>query len=60
MGVNVTAANRKQIDQRIQELVGVSSQDCPTVWREVKKRLEENETRFTSDLAKVLSSFRQG
>lgn len=56
IGVDVTPENRKEIDKRIHEMLGVTYKDCPTTWKVIKKRLEENEDGFITDLDHVLGS----
>jgi len=50
-GVKVTKENRKTVDKIIRAIVKVEHDDCPVVWREVKKKLVENEAEFVSELA---------
>lgn len=38
-GIEVTSANRKQIDQAVHRAVGMAYKHCPTAWKEVKARL---------------------
>jgi len=47
-GIEVTRENRKEVDQTIQAIVGFG--DCPLVWRQIKKRLAENEDEFVAEL----------
>ena len=47
-GVKLGPGNRKEVDQTIKELLGQA--DCPDVWKEVKKRLADDEHRFIADL----------
>jgi hypothetical protein len=47
-GVKTGPGNRKEVDKAIKELLGLD--DCPDVWKEVKKRLAANEHGFISDL----------
>jgi uncharacterized protein (DUF362 family) len=49
-GTAVTSQNRREIDKTIHKLVGVDFANCPAAWKQVKKRVEENEDRFVSDL----------
>jgi hypothetical protein len=49
-GVEVTSENRKQLDQIIQDLVGANHKNCPETWREVKKRIIENQDDFAAKL----------
>jgi len=54
-GLDVTKENRREIDRVIHGIVGVGYKNCPAAWREVKKRLDEDEERFVSELRKALS-----
>ena len=36
-GIEINLANRKQIDQAIHQLVGVTYKDCPATWKKVKQ-----------------------
>ena len=49
-GISVTTENRKEIDNIIQQLIGLKEKPCPEVWREVKKRINENKSDFAEDL----------
>jgi len=53
-GVEVTSENKKEIDRIIHALVGVEYKDCSATWREVKKRLAEDEAAFISRLKEAL------
>jgi hypothetical protein len=35
-GITVTPANRQQVDQAIQKIVGTAGQPCPEIWRSLK------------------------
>ena len=54
-GIKVTKENRKEIDKAIHNIVGVEYTNCPAAWREVKKRLAEDEEAFVSSLKKALT-----
>ena len=54
-GIEVTSQNKREIDRAIHNIVGVKYKDCPAAWKEVKKRLAENEETFLSDLKKALT-----
>lgn len=45
-GIEVTKENRKEIDKLIHSLVGVDYKNCPATWKEVKKRMAEDEERL--------------
>ena len=57
-GVEVTKENKKDIDRKIHDLVGVDYKDCSNTWKEIKKRLAENEEGFVADIGARLSEFR--
>jgi hypothetical protein len=49
-GIEVTSSNKREIDKLIRGIVGVDYGNCPVVWKEVKKRIAENEEAFASAL----------
>jgi hypothetical protein len=49
-GIEVTKENRQKIDRIISDLVNAEYKDCPAAWREVKKRLAEDEAGFVLKL----------
>jgi hypothetical protein len=49
-GVTVTKENKKEIDRVIHSIVGVEYKNCPATWREVKKRIAEDEESFVDML----------
>ncbi|MFW9799582.1 MAG: hypothetical protein ACFFD9_04050 [Candidatus Thorarchaeota archaeon] len=57
IGIVVTKENKRDIDRKIHELVGVDYKDCPTTWRAVKQRMAEDEDGFVSSLKNLLSAF---
>ena len=54
IGVKVTKENKRQIDQIIHKIVGVEYKNCPAAWKEVKKRIAEDEEAFISQLRSSL------
>ncbi len=58
LGVELTKDNKKDIDRRIHGVLGVEYKNCSTTWKEIKKRLAENEESFIADLGPRLSDFR--
>lgn len=48
--VEVTSQNKRDIDRIIHGIVGVEYKNCSAAWREVKKRLAEDEDGFVSKL----------
>ena len=55
IGIEVTKENKREIDKVIHELVGVNYKDCSNAWREVKKKLAEDEEGFINVLRGLLS-----
>lgn len=49
-GIEITPANRSEIDRIIHNLVGVNYKNCPVAWRQVKSRVLEDEANFVSML----------
>ena len=54
-GIEVTSENKREIDRVIHDVVGVEYKNCPAAWREVKKRIAEDEEGFVSKLKEVLT-----
>ena len=42
-GIEVTPANKKQIDQALHRIVGVSYKDCPAAWKALKQQMLADE-----------------
>jgi len=56
-GIQVTPANKKQVDQTIHQIVGVVYKDCPETWERVKQQLagdEQKRQEFISQLKSAL------
>ena len=56
-GIEVTSANRKQIDQAIHQIVGVTYKNCPETWKKLKQQLTDNDNarqEFISQLKSAL------
>jgi len=49
-GIEVTGENKREIDRIIHNIVSVKYKNCPATWREVKKRIMEDEEGFISTL----------
>jgi hypothetical protein len=54
-GVEVTPQNKKQLDMIIHKIVNVDYKNCSATWREIKRRLAEDEEGFVRDLKEVLA-----
>ena len=55
-GIEVSTENKREIDRVIHGIVGVEYKNCPAAWREVKKRIAEDEEGFVSELKEALSA----
>ena len=49
-GIEVTPENKKQVDKIIHTIVKTMYKDCPNTWREVKKRIANDENEFAMKL----------
>jgi len=54
-GIEVTSENKREIDRVIHSIAGVEYKNCPDAWREVKKRIAEDEEGFVSRLKEALT-----
>ncbi|PVX26144.1 MAG: hypothetical protein CW691_02310 [Candidatus Bathyarchaeum sp.] len=52
--ITVTKENKKDIDKAIHSIVGIEYKNCSATWKEVKKIIAENETKFVSRLKEEL------
>jgi hypothetical protein len=55
-GIQITPQNRQEIDRIIHDMVGVDYKNCPDTWRQVKKRVLEDEAGFVSTLKEKLNN----
>jgi molecular chaperone GrpE (heat shock protein) len=56
-GIEVTPANRKQVDQAIHKVVGVEFKNCPAAGRAVKQVMADEQKRrdFVEKLRRAIS-----
>lgn len=54
-GIEVSKENKREIDKVIHAIVGVEYKSCTNTWKEVKKRLAEDENGFVSKLKEALA-----
>jgi len=54
-GVTVTKENKKDVDRVIHSIVGVEYKNCSATWKEVKKRIAEDEEGFVNMLKRELA-----
>ena len=50
IGVEVTKENKRGIDKKIHELLGVDYKNCSSTWKEIKKRIADDESAFMTSL----------
>jgi hypothetical protein len=55
-GIEVTKENRRGSDRIVRSNVGMEYEDCPAIWREVKKRIAEDEVGFVLALKDAWNS----
>ena len=56
VGIEVSTENKREIDRVIHGIAGVEYKNCPATWREVKKRIAEDEESFVSELKEALTA----
>ena len=50
LGVEVTPDNKRVIDKKIHELLGIEYKNCSATWKEIKKRIADDESGFMTSL----------
>ena len=50
IGIDVTPDNKRDVDKALHKLLGVEYKNCSTTWKEVKKRMTEDESGFMKSL----------
>ena len=55
IGVEPTKANKKDMDRKIHDLLGVEYKNCSTSWKQVKVKLEKDREGFLGDLKRILT-----
>lgn len=48
--ITITSENKKDIDKKIHQIVGIEYKNCSATWKVVKKRIAENEEEFVNTL----------
>ena len=49
-GIEVTSENKREIDRVIHSIVRIKYKNCSAAWKEVKKRIADDEEGFASGL----------
>lgn len=53
-GIEVSKENKRKVDRVIHDIVGVEYKNCPSAWKEIKKRFAEDEEGFVSKLKETM------
>jgi len=53
-GITITKENKQDVDRVIHSIVGVEYKNCSATWKEVKKRIAEDEKSFLNMLKREL------
>ncbi|MBI4286596.1 MAG: hypothetical protein HY670_11975 [Chloroflexi bacterium] len=56
--IEVTAENRKQIDQAIHSMFGVSYKECPVTWKALKREVLLDEPKRQAFIARLREAIR--
>jgi len=54
-GLEFTSENRRDVDRIIHSIVGVEYKNCQATWREVKKKIANDQESFVSNLREAWS-----
>jgi len=54
-GITITKENKRDVDRVIHKIVGISYKNCSATWKEVKKRIAEDEEKFVNTLKSKLA-----
>lgn len=57
-GIEVTPSNRKQIDQIMHNILGVTYKDCPATWKRLKQEIVGNEQKQQDFIKKLQNAIR--
>lgn len=54
-GIHITKENKKDVDRLIHSIVGIEYKNCSATWKEVKKKIAEDEKKFVNTLKSELT-----
>lgn len=57
-GIEVTPSNKKEIDQAIHQILGVSYKDCPHTWKKLKQHVIGDEQKKQDLIRKLRDALR--
>ena len=49
-GIDITQANKKEIDKIIHKIVGMNYKNCPATWKQTKNLISKDEANFVNML----------
>lgn len=49
-GIEVTKENKQELDKIVHKIVSTKYKNCPATWKEVKKKIVEDEPGFVAQL----------
>jgi len=52
VGLEITGDNKRAIDKHIHGVLGIEYKNCSATWKEVKKRLADDEAGFLVEIKK--------
>ena len=52
VGLEITVDNKRAIDKHVHEILGIEYKNCSATWKEVKKRLADDEAGFLVEIKK--------
>ncbi len=57
LSIGVTADNKKEIDKKIHDFVGVEYKNCSAAWKKFKELRSKNDKAFMMNLKDTLADF---
>jgi len=54
--IEITQENKKEIDRKIHEYLGVEYKNCSQTWKLIKERRSENPEQFITELQNTLTA----
>ncbi len=55
-GIEVTSANRRQVDQAIHQIVEIDYKDCPAAWKKLKQDVIRDEKKRRESIQELRSA----
>ena len=55
IGIEVTPENKREIDRKIHEFVGIDYKNCSATWKAIKALKGADEEKFLADLDKAIA-----